>query len=321
MLRHPTPPLADVIVPRDAWLKLFSGGLEDINNPKEVWEVAVEAIDEWARRHNPSAFRQMTLSGYQWKHLFLPPGTLLRTVFRGKNYHCLVDEDNLMYEGKPISPNGFVNAVGGIRRNAWRSIWVLFPKTTEWKLADTLRTRTRSRPTRARKYDKAEVPSLNVPEREGAGTTGPMPNAPSARMVVPASLAVAQQGAIPQQPGAPTQSLVPEPPAMPGQPQTPPQPGTPQQPASMDQPSAAAAESRMPNGSIEPSLARLLLAELFALVQRLAQAQPAAIGAAGPDSSTSKSPGYGVSASGYKWPGNPGPVTNRWLHGRTTVRE
>jgi hypothetical protein len=34
-------------------------------------------------------------SGYQWKHLFLPNDTLLRTIFNGKNFHCLAEGDHI----------------------------------------------------------------------------------------------------------------------------------------------------------------------------------------------------------------------------------
>ena len=182
MLRPPPTSSVDILIPRESWLKLMSGGLEDIHNPKEIWEVAAEAIDEWTRRHNPSGCRQVCPAGYQWKHLYLPPGTLLRTNFRGKNYHCLVEEDDLLYDGKPISPNGFVNAVGGVRRNAWRSIWVLYPKTTEWQLADSLRTRTRSPRARKPKVVAEQVQAEPVALHEGrvtAQATQSVPRAPS----------------------------------------------------------------------------------------------------------------------------------------------
>jgi hypothetical protein len=39
-------------------------------------------------------------SSYQWKHLFLPNGTLLRTIFNGKNFHCRVKEDHIRYNGQ-----------------------------------------------------------------------------------------------------------------------------------------------------------------------------------------------------------------------------
>lgn len=112
---------------------------------KEDWEIAAEAIDEWMRRHSQDTIPMPVTKGVQWKRLFLPDGTLLRTVFEGKNHHCLVEGDRILYDGKEVSPSGFVNAVGGIRRNAWRCTWILLPGEKEWKLADTLRTRERPR--------------------------------------------------------------------------------------------------------------------------------------------------------------------------------
>ncbi|MES2295857.1 MAG: hypothetical protein V4582_02390 [Pseudomonadota bacterium] len=116
----------------------------------EDWEIAAQAIDEWMRRHAPDTIPMPATKGYQWKQLFLPVGTLLRTVFGGKNHHCVVEGDQIVFNGQAVSPSGFVNAVGGIRRNAWRCTWILFPDTKEWKLADTLRTR--ERPLRERKH-------------------------------------------------------------------------------------------------------------------------------------------------------------------------
>jgi hypothetical protein len=262
MPRHPTPPLDALPIPHDSWLKLFSGRLEDINNPKELWEVAVEAIDEWTRRHHPNGFTQVTHVGYQWKHLFLPPGTLLRTIFRGKNYHCLVEAEHLLYEGKPVSPNVFVNAVGGIRRNAWRSIWVLYPNTTDWKLADTLRTRTRSRPTRARKLIETPVQAAAVATPPDVTTS-----------TLPAKLS--QAAPQPHQVAPQPRSVAPQPFHDAGA----------AAPQAADLEVQAAVESALPSGppasttevsSVDSALARLLLAELLAIVQRLrASAQPA----------------------------------------------
>jgi hypothetical protein len=118
----------------------LSAGLE-----KKYWEIAAEAIEEWIRRNKADAIPMPAASGYQWKTQFLPNGTLLRTVFGGKNYHCLVEGDQLLYDGKAVSPSGFVNAVGGTRRNAWRCTWILFPDSKDWSLADTLRARDRAR--------------------------------------------------------------------------------------------------------------------------------------------------------------------------------
>lgn len=112
---------------------------------QEIWEIGEAAIHEWMTRNNPDSFAMPPLSGYQWKHLFLPNGTLLRTVFNGKNFHCLVESDHIIYDGKQVSPSGFANAVGGMRRNAWKAIWILYPKSTVWKLAESLRTKKKLR--------------------------------------------------------------------------------------------------------------------------------------------------------------------------------
>jgi hypothetical protein len=115
---------------------------------KEDWEIASEAIDEWVRRHDPNSLPVSAHAGYQWKRLFLPDGTVLRTVFGGKNYHCMVEGDRIVYDKRTVSPSGFANAVGGIRRNAWKSTWILFPDSKDWKLADSLRTWAQPRPRR-----------------------------------------------------------------------------------------------------------------------------------------------------------------------------
>lgn len=81
------------------------------------------------------------LSGYQWKNIFLHQGTLLRTVFNGKNFYTLVEGDQIRYENAVSTPSRFANAVGGVRRNAWKVVWVLLPNTTTWKLAEELRPR------------------------------------------------------------------------------------------------------------------------------------------------------------------------------------
>jgi hypothetical protein len=111
------------------------------------------------------------IAGYQWKSLFLPNGTLLRTVFNGKNFHCLVEDDRIHFNGQSVSPSGFANAVGGMRRNAWKVIWVLFPNTSEWKLAGTLRAgRNTQRP---RAEGQALPPNAGEGDRFAGGRSHP----------------------------------------------------------------------------------------------------------------------------------------------------
>lgn len=136
---------------------------------KEDWEIAEIAIREWMARHDPDAFPMPAASGFQWKQLFLPDGTLLRTIFNGKNHHCRVEGGQVIHDGKASSPNRFANALGGTRRNAWEVIWIMLPQCQEWRRADALRPATqlpghrtaRVRTSRAR----AEQPPLQAAHR------------------------------------------------------------------------------------------------------------------------------------------------------------
>lgn len=164
MSRHHPQHESDIPISRAVQIQLshasFCTGYE-----KEDWEIAAEAIDEWMRRHDPDAIPMPATKGYQWKSVFLPDGTLLRTVFCGKNYHCLVADDGISYNGQAVSPSGFVNVVGGIRRNAWRCTWILFPQASQWQLADTLRTRASpARPPRVRAQARAVQPPPAPPD-------------------------------------------------------------------------------------------------------------------------------------------------------------
>lgn len=126
---------------------------------QEVWEIGAAAIRDWLARNAPESFAMPVTSGYQWKHVFLPKGTVLRTVFNGKNFHAHVEGDQILYEGAAITPSRFANAVGGVRRNAWKVIWVLLPNTSTWKLADELRPRR----ARARRPRQTRLATLAPP--------------------------------------------------------------------------------------------------------------------------------------------------------------
>jgi hypothetical protein len=156
---HPNP-YSTVSISREVYLQLLAvAGQTGFD--KEDWEIAADAINDWVRRNSPDAIAMPATNGYQWKQLFLPNGTLLRTIFNGKNHHCRVEGDQIFYEGRAMSPSGFVNAIGGIRRNAWKSLWILLPDTTTWKLADSLRTK--RRPVRARKVVPPVAQAQNAP--------------------------------------------------------------------------------------------------------------------------------------------------------------
>ena len=181
MRRHHPHRFADIPVSLDVTHQLYMASLRT-NSEKEDWEIVAEAVDEWTRRHNPDALAMPVTNGYQWKSLFLPDGTVLRTVLGGKNYHCVVKADQILYNEQAVSPSGCVNAVGGVRRNAWRCTWILFPNSKVWKMADTLRSQ--SRPRRKTKATPAIAPppatqhaADTSPDRMGTVAPAPLPAA------------------------------------------------------------------------------------------------------------------------------------------------
>ncbi|WP_426104050.1 hypothetical protein [Massilia sp. TSP1-1-2] len=136
MKRHPNHRM-DLPISIEVYQQLLSAAGET-GFQKEFWEIGESAIRDWMVRHHPDSFSAPT-AGYQWKHVFLPHGTLLRTLVSGRNHHCVVEDDCIRYKGAEVSPSKFVNAAGGIRRSAWKTLWVLFPDTTTWVSAESLR--------------------------------------------------------------------------------------------------------------------------------------------------------------------------------------
>ncbi len=106
---------------------------------REVADLAAIAIDEWLRRGHADLIFSSASPGYQWKDLFLPHGTVIRTSFGGKNFHAFVEHDQILDDARITSPHQFANQCGGLRRNAWKVIWVLFPRESEWRRAASLR--------------------------------------------------------------------------------------------------------------------------------------------------------------------------------------
>lgn len=106
-----------------------------------VEDLAATAIDEWivqarARGRTGGASQGR---GYQWKNLFLPSGSKLRMTCGGASRYAEVEGDEIIFEGRSVSPAQMANAVGGGTRNAWRDLWILCPGETAWRLANTRR--------------------------------------------------------------------------------------------------------------------------------------------------------------------------------------
>lgn len=72
------------------------------------------------------------MCGYQWKNVFLPDGTSLRTSYRdGVEFAKVVDGHIRDDEGAVLTPSAFANRHAS-GRNAWRFIWLRFPGEEYW---------------------------------------------------------------------------------------------------------------------------------------------------------------------------------------------
>ncbi|OEZ99056.1 hypothetical protein [Duganella sp. HH101] len=97
--------------------------------------LAIE-MERLALRKNGQATR-----GFQWKNVFLPDGTSLRTSYQHTFEFAKVVGDRILSDdGESVTPSLLANrhAKG---RNAWRFIWLRFPGDDYWVRADGCRTR------------------------------------------------------------------------------------------------------------------------------------------------------------------------------------
>jgi hypothetical protein len=97
--------------------------------------LALEA-ERLSLRKNGQALR-----GFQWKDVFLPEGTHLRTSYRETcEFAKVVGNQIVSDEGKLLTPSQFAN-LHADGRNAWRFVWLRFPGDDFWGRADNYRTR------------------------------------------------------------------------------------------------------------------------------------------------------------------------------------
>jgi hypothetical protein len=129
-------------------VRLPSDVLEELGDHSGRWwsdpalePIIVEAIRAFikpaqAKRQQPT---DPDAAGFQWKQLFLPAGTKLRASFGGKASFAAVVGDDVLCDGQAVSPSGFANRYGSGNRNAWKVIWLRFPGSEQWLLADVCR--------------------------------------------------------------------------------------------------------------------------------------------------------------------------------------
>jgi hypothetical protein len=79
------------------------------------------------------------MRGFQWKKLFLPDGTSLRTNDANTIEFAKVIGDYIVADdGAQLSPSSFANRHDK-GRNAWRLVWLRFPGDEYWVRADDCR--------------------------------------------------------------------------------------------------------------------------------------------------------------------------------------
>ena len=111
------------------------GGTQDLN------EVITSAIELWLAEQAKlqSGADPAGVRGYQWKSLFLPEGTTLRSWSYGEHNYARVEGDQIIHDGRPVSPNQFAQSFARTTRNAWTDLYVRRPGDKQFKLACRLR--------------------------------------------------------------------------------------------------------------------------------------------------------------------------------------
>lgn len=73
-----------------------------------------------------------SMRGFQWKNVFLPDGTNLRTSYLQQIEFAKVIVDRILSDGgESLTPSSFANR-HTTGRNAWRLIWLRFPGDAHW---------------------------------------------------------------------------------------------------------------------------------------------------------------------------------------------
>ena len=83
--------------------------------------------------------RGHAMRGFQWKNVFLPEGTALRTSYCNViEFAKVVGDQVVTDDGVTLTPSRFANRQAN-GRNAWRFVWLRFPGNDHWVRAGTCR--------------------------------------------------------------------------------------------------------------------------------------------------------------------------------------
>lgn len=151
------------------------GGTHDIS------ESIATALELWlaANSETPTATDPAKMRGYQWKTLFLPEGTVLRSWSYGEHNYACVEGDKIMHEGASVSPNQFARSFARTARNAWFDLSVRRPGDKHFKIASRLR------------QELAEEEKARIRSRPALAAASPSPTAVAASVTPPVTAAPA----------------------------------------------------------------------------------------------------------------------------------
>jgi hypothetical protein len=111
------------------------GGVQDVS------EAINAALEFWldAKTALPAGADPSNLRGYQWKSLFLPEGTVLRSWSYGEHNYARVEGDKIVHEGRSVTPNEFARYFARTARNAWFDLSIRRPGDKQFTMANVLR--------------------------------------------------------------------------------------------------------------------------------------------------------------------------------------
>ena len=127
-----------VQLPHPVLLQLIAH-LEKHGGPQDLSAVMLAAVELWLCEQQSPHPGRSSLHGYQWKSLFLPEGTRLRSWSYGEHNYAEVVGDQIIHNGRAVSPNQFARSFARSNRNAWSDLSVRRPGDKKWTVASRLR--------------------------------------------------------------------------------------------------------------------------------------------------------------------------------------
>src|SRR5471032_205081 len=122
-------------------LRQLTAQLRRLGGTQDISEATTAAVAFWLKEQVkvPAGADPAGLRGYQWKSLFLPEGTVLRSWSYGEHNYARVEGDQIIHQGRSVSPNQFAQSFARSTRNAWTDLFVRRPGDKQFKLACLLR--------------------------------------------------------------------------------------------------------------------------------------------------------------------------------------